>query len=98
MIEIPKHVLRTACYEAEIEEDDIDWTYTTGYDARTHFSFLSEEGVASLAKMCTVLGSMTEVEEPDIDLHVAMSLAQNATPMNRGRRHGFYFPGVKVTA
>lgn len=97
MIQIPKHVLIEALTEADIPEENIDWEYSTGYGSRTFVSFVSEDGHRALARLCTVLGSMSEVEgEEDIDLHIAMSVAESATVMQRGRRSGFYFPGVEV--
>lgn len=97
MTKIAKHVLVEALAEADIPEEDIDWEYSTGYGSRTYFSFVSEEGPRALAKMCTVLGFMSEVEgEEDIDLHIALSVADSATAIQRGRRSGFYFPGVEV--
>ena len=98
MIEIPKQILVQALGEADIELDDVDWQYDNGYrTCRTYFSFVSEDGVRSLAKVCTILGSMAETEgEDEIDFHMAMSFADSAQPIQRGRRSGFCFPGIQV--
>ena len=98
MIKIAKHILIDALGEAEVPEDAVDWKYDEGYGTgRTYFSFTSEEGDRSLAKFCTILGSMAEAGgEEDFTLTEAMTLAENAVPIHRGRRSGWCFPGIEV--
>lgn len=97
MVEIAKHILIEALAEAEVPEENIDWEYDDGYGGRTHFSFTTQDGDRTLAKFCTILGSMGEAEgEEGFRVDEALQLAESAAPIHRGRRQGWCFPGVKA--
>jgi len=86
-IRVPRGVLNAALEESGVVSDDVYWKYDDGHGS-TCFAFLTDDGIATVAKFFAVLGGIAEVDEA-IDIEQVMELAESVGHIKQGRRNGY---------